>query len=395
MASEFVSKPKVIVSMASYPPRIDTVEQSIRSVLDQDTEFDKLILWLASCEFPQKEGDLPKGLLAIRDKRFEIGWADRNLGPHNKYYWTMRRYPESIVITVDDDLLYSPELVGNLIDRHHDYPRAIIAARTHLMMVRDDGSLLPYASWVKEQSFLLGSPSLALFSTNGAGSLFPPGCFDVSSIDLDELEAACLQADDIWLKKMGLDRRIPVVASSPLPLGHVEGTQESGLWVTVNSKGGNDRAIEAIQPSALRCGEDLLKDWSTCAALVARSYEGVSVEASLSVKKVERLASKNDQMKENLDRLLGEVQQERAQRRSLERKYQKLRQAKDDLAERHGALKEKYRLLKDKNAALREKCSSLKSKVQAQELLLSEPALVRLAKKVYHRFHKRGSENAR
>lgn len=55
---------KIIVSLTSYPARISTVHLTIDTLLSQTRKADKIILWLAPEQFPNKEDDLPAQLLA-------------------------------------------------------------------------------------------------------------------------------------------------------------------------------------------------------------------------------------------------------------------------------------------------------------------------------------------
>ena len=56
-------QPKLIVSLTSFPARINTVHQVIESLLNQTKKADKIILWLAPEQFPNGEKDLPEKLL--------------------------------------------------------------------------------------------------------------------------------------------------------------------------------------------------------------------------------------------------------------------------------------------------------------------------------------------
>ena len=57
---------ELIVSLTSYPARIDTVNQTIETLLNQSLCPDKVILWLAPEKFPNREADLPQQLLDLR-----------------------------------------------------------------------------------------------------------------------------------------------------------------------------------------------------------------------------------------------------------------------------------------------------------------------------------------
>jgi glycosyltransferase involved in cell wall biosynthesis len=60
-----INADKITISLTSYPARINIVHKAILTLLNQSKKAAKIILWLASEEFPNKELDLPKELLAL------------------------------------------------------------------------------------------------------------------------------------------------------------------------------------------------------------------------------------------------------------------------------------------------------------------------------------------
>ena len=61
-----VNKNKIIVSLTSYPLRIQCAIIVIKSLLKQTIKPDKIILWLAKSDFPRKNKDLPPDLLSLK-----------------------------------------------------------------------------------------------------------------------------------------------------------------------------------------------------------------------------------------------------------------------------------------------------------------------------------------
>ena len=55
--------PKIIVSLTTYPGRIDIVHKTIITLLQQTMKPDEVILWLAEEQFPDKK--LPKSLTEL------------------------------------------------------------------------------------------------------------------------------------------------------------------------------------------------------------------------------------------------------------------------------------------------------------------------------------------
>lgn len=221
---------RLVVSMTSYPARIGALAPVLDSLYNQDRKADEILLWLATEEFPGLEQDLPEYLVQLAaQKRLTIRWCD-NLKPHKKYFYALQEYTEDIIVTVDDDLLYSPNLLSSLYRSYLQYPQAVSAARVHLMLLSEDNRILPYNIWIRETDCCLYTPSMQLFATGGAGTLYPPHLFRKEFFDRDAISANCPIADDLWLKAMELVSGVPVVAARPRePLQYLPGSQVDAL----------------------------------------------------------------------------------------------------------------------------------------------------------------------
>ena len=91
---------KIIASLTSYPARINVVPYVIASLLNQTVKPDKIILWLAETQFPDKK--LPPLFDEVRACGVEVRFCPEDLGPHKKYFYAMQEYPDHIIITFDD-----------------------------------------------------------------------------------------------------------------------------------------------------------------------------------------------------------------------------------------------------------------------------------------------------
>lgn len=108
---------KVIVSLTSYDLRINDVKYAIYSLLNQNFPPDKLILWLDEDSFPQREENLPRDLLELRDFGLTIDWCE-NLCSYKKLIPALEKYPDDIIVTADDDIFYRPNWLQILYDEH-------------------------------------------------------------------------------------------------------------------------------------------------------------------------------------------------------------------------------------------------------------------------------------
>ncbi|KFI84418.1 putative sugar transferase [Bifidobacterium reuteri DSM 23975] len=257
-------KQRIIVSLTSYPPRIATIHESIRSILAQKMLPDKVVLWLYEGDFPNREKDLPATLTHLLAHDVQIRWVTEDLKPHKKYYWALQEFTHDLVITFDDDMIYPNTYISELVAAHQTHPEAVVSIRTHLITFNVDGSLKPYNEWIFEAPAhypaMLDRPSMRLFGTNGAGTLFPPHIMPPETFDMQAIRDTALRADDIWIKVMQVIGSIPVVSATTNQvislisaeeartqnrIGFVPNSQTEALWST-NSAGGNDKVIKQI-----------------------------------------------------------------------------------------------------------------------------------------------------
>ena len=238
---------RLIVSMTSYPARIHAVARVLDTIYAQTHPADEIVLWLAEEQFPEKEAELPAELLdLVQDNRLTIGWCS-NLKPHTKYFYAMQTYRDALIVTVDDDQLYPETLLENLYQSYLRHPNAVSAARVHLMILSEQGKVLPYGDWIKETDFCLDQPSMQLFATGVGGVLYPPELFRQELFNKEAILETCLRADDLWLKAVELISDIPVVVAQPFTdLRHVPGTQEEGLYHQNEYAGENDEQWQKI-----------------------------------------------------------------------------------------------------------------------------------------------------
>lgn len=106
---------KLIVTLTSFKGRIHLVENTIISILNNVKSPDKIVLNLSSDEFPQKENELPESLITLSGRcDFEIYWVKENVKQFKKLIPTLLRYPNDIIISIDDDIIYSKDFISTL-----------------------------------------------------------------------------------------------------------------------------------------------------------------------------------------------------------------------------------------------------------------------------------------
>lgn len=189
---------EVILSLTTFPARIDKLHLVLETIFRQSVKPTKMILWLASDQFPDRDK-----VDVILDKYINMGLEIKycdDLRAHKKYFYSMKNNPGAIVITVDDDIFLPSNLVESLLISYKKYPDCISCRRAHYMKIKG-GAPLPYSKWEMRAKGHKG-PDLLLCPTGCAGCLYPPGSLSDHVFDKEVLKEKCFYADDIWLKCM-------------------------------------------------------------------------------------------------------------------------------------------------------------------------------------------------
>lgn len=188
----------VIVSLTTFPARIDLVWITIETILRQNYRPERIILWLADSQFESID-KLPPKLLRQINRGLEIKFCD-DLLSHKKYYYAMKNYPDAIIITIDDDTYYPEDFVEKLFETHKRYPNTICCNLGHLITV-ENGEIEPYKNW-KSGADGYDTPSHYLVPIGCEGILYPPKCLNKEVFNKNHIKELCPTADDLWLKSM-------------------------------------------------------------------------------------------------------------------------------------------------------------------------------------------------
>lgn len=222
--------PQIIVSLTTFPKRIYTVITAIESIMCQTVKADKIVLWLAKENFPQGERTLPERLLQLKERGLEILWCDIDYRSYKKIIPTLSEFPNDIIITIDDDLIYDEQLIERLYDSYKSNPNSISAARVHRITFAGD-VIAPYEKWTKEDGRKVGEPRFDLLATTGAGTLFPAHILPEETKNWEVIGEMCPCADDIWIKIMATINDVPVVAiQENQKIQYIANSQEESLW---------------------------------------------------------------------------------------------------------------------------------------------------------------------
>ena len=283
---------KIIVSLTSFPARINIVVKTIKTLLTQTLKPDAVILWLAPEQFPNGEKDLPQELLDLKQYGLTIDWY-KDIRSYKKIIPTLKKYPNAVIITTDDDIYYAPDTVESLYKSYLEHKNEVHAHRCDwLKVVEEDAKTVPHPSpllqgegmtevvqtqkkvikWEKTRELYLdrhrGVASFHNRLTGYGAVLYPPNCFYKDVCDESLIKELIPTHDDIWLWAMATlnGYKTRLVKGYSESINYVENSQQYGLC-KINKKGVGmslDEAYEIMLNKYPQLLEILEKEEAKC-----------------------------------------------------------------------------------------------------------------------------------
>ena len=213
-----------IVSLTSIPSRLKTLHLVIRSLLNQDVSPKKIILWLHR----DLDSSLPATLRKLVCQRFEIRYSTLTCS-HRKLIHALKAFPEDVIITCDDDVLYRKNWLSLLFGEYLQHPDKIIGNRTVHINHDPEGKPMPYITWMQPLDQKLNP--WALTPIGACGILYPPHTLSDQVQDSKLFMELAPRADDLWFKAMALLKGTISIQASQIPKEPIPivGTQKEAL----------------------------------------------------------------------------------------------------------------------------------------------------------------------
>ena len=155
----------------------------------------------------------------------ELIVADQNLRCHLKYFYAMKKYRNVPIITIDDDSVYPPQMIPDLLAAMEKYPNCIIGRSGCLLNVYNsytnnfniNSGVDRISSWNGHYD----EPRIDLNVEGYGGVLYPPDILKVNDSYIPEI-LETPRADDIYLmvieNRLGVKRVVPRYAYDKLLL---------------------------------------------------------------------------------------------------------------------------------------------------------------------------------
>jgi hypothetical protein len=202
-------EPEVILSLTSFPARIADITTCLYTLFTQSFKVDRIVLWLSVAEFTNSS--VPESVLKWQSYGLTISWVDEDLKEYLKLIPALKEFPDSIIITVDDDALYPSYIVERLVFSYLANPSAVHAHRACKVALVGDS-----VRYIGFNGGNLGTVSVTdhlLVAEGIGGVLFPPRIFPVEVFNRSAFERMAPYHDDIWFFAMrtlvGVPVRVP------------------------------------------------------------------------------------------------------------------------------------------------------------------------------------------
>ena len=182
-----------IVSMTTIPSRKGRLKDLINIILKQSWQgFEKFCINID--DNLSKEDYEFYDMLKEIDNRIEINICDHKWRSCNKLLPTIKKYPDAVVITVDDDIDYPIDSLKTLVEAYEQNPDCIITHETNPIIVIN-GQFVGYSN---NLDLKLDQKYFAKYLSNCC--LFPPHVFDNTDLfDYDKM-MQCTDGthDELW-----------------------------------------------------------------------------------------------------------------------------------------------------------------------------------------------------
>ncbi|GMO48954.1 MAG: glycosyl transferase [Termitinemataceae bacterium] len=193
------SSPELIVSLTSFPPRMEKLHYTLFSLLNQTKKPHRIILWLGEEQFPNKEYDVPEKVLVLLKCGVSIEWC-KDIRSYKKLVPAYRKYPDAVIVTADDDLYYAKNWL-ELLYNSYLTDTTVIHCIGGLRVRYTSEGIRPHSEWDFCPNL---EPSYTTFGQGGRGVLYPPHSLykDIDNVAL--FTRLVPTDDDMWFWAMAV-----------------------------------------------------------------------------------------------------------------------------------------------------------------------------------------------
>lgn len=195
-----------VVSLTTHGKRIFTVFQAIESIFQQTVKANRVILYLSEREFQYET--LPETLKKQQKRGLEIRYV-KDIKAYTKLIPALRDFPNTNIITIDDDYMYPFDILDRLMQCHRRHPDAVCCCHSRMLDLTKGKDCIYSAStmFYPEEDMT----SDLLLAEGFGGVLYPPHSLYEDVCEENLFTKLSPYADDLWYKVMELKQGTPVV----------------------------------------------------------------------------------------------------------------------------------------------------------------------------------------
>ena len=145
--------------------------------------------------------------LAKQDERIIINKAESKWKSCNKLLPTLQKYPDDVIITIDDDIFYPVDSIKYLVEEYQKHPDCIIAHEIHPLKIEKNG----FITYHLAIDIKLLQKEWGKYLSNC--TLFPPHVFDGTDLfDYDKM-ILCTNGvhDELWFWIMSTINKVQCI----------------------------------------------------------------------------------------------------------------------------------------------------------------------------------------
>lgn len=241
---------EIIISLTSYGKRVKTsVPYAIYSLFQQDKLPNRIVLFLDSENWNDRI--LPTPLKRLKESGLEIYYCP-DIRSYKKLVPALEMFPNSIIVTVDDDVYYNPKCLYELYEKYLKSDKRSVICHRAAVVEKVNGKFTLPTKWRTQ----LEGNDLSTYSAIGVGGvLYPPGIFDNEIYNREIFHKLAPTTDDLWFWVMEIRNNIRVIPliNSTLKLNEnidrlnqMDNRKSDGLFIQNCLQGGNDKQLNNL-----------------------------------------------------------------------------------------------------------------------------------------------------
>lgn len=190
---------ELIISVTTFGKRINTVWATIESLMYQSIKPNRITLWISE---DYKNVQLPLSLQHQISRGLEIHYIE-DVRSFTKLVPALLTYPDSYILTVDDDYLYPYDFIERFVMAHTVHENSICCLEARHMIKNSDGTFMSFNSFPR--IFEMPDDNMKYYMPEGfAGVLYPPHSLHNDVVKKELFLKLCPTNDDLWFKIMSL-----------------------------------------------------------------------------------------------------------------------------------------------------------------------------------------------